>query len=482
MMAPDLAAFYRMTSDERLRAIRRNEIDLATLQSWFGADAAAAYETLARRRSEHLAGGPVNLVFVPGVMGSLLYSDGLTGVWWVDVRTRAHIDDLRLNPDGMSDIDDDYAIRPFGIDPAYEPFFAAVLERDDFRHAAFPYDWRKPIAVAAKALRERIDTIFETNGKVRIHLVAHSMGGLVVRRMLMDHGDDALWKKIQRIVFIGTPHYGSPSIASYLAHHLWGMEWLALLGRFLSRATFRSLRGVLSLLVAPAGVYPGSAAKAVVTAGNASFSYAHPCANFDLYTASEWDLGLNDEETRQLQAVLDDVARFHEEMRDAHEALASDRTERMLMIAGVGYRSVFRLERGTNLFGRTTFDKITSRAPGDVHRDGDGRVPVASAELPRVETRYVRGIHGGLTNIPAVYEDVFRWLNGQSLQLPTSAKAALSSHLAADAPAPALDRSSFAHGDDPGYLDDSLPEETIDELAARLDTGAGAGLNLTRIL
>jgi len=482
MTAPDLAAFYQMPPDERLRAVRRNHVDAGTLTTWFGSDAAAAYQALAARRSDHLAGGPLNLIFVPGVMGSLLYSDGLTGVWWIDVRTRSHIDDLRLSADGRSDINPVFAIRPFGIDPSYEPFFAALLERDDFRQTTFPYDWRKPISIAARALRERIDAIYETNGNVRIHLVAHSMGGLVVRNMLMAHGDDALWKKIGRIVFVGTPHYGSPSIASYVAHHLWGMEWLALLGRLLSRATFRSFRGVLSLLAAPAGIYPGSATKAVVTGGNANFSYAHPCSNFNLYEAAEWDLGLTDEETRQLQTALDDVAQFHAEMSAAHEALLSERKERMLMIAGVGYRSVFRLDRGTTVLGKTTFDKLTSRVEGDVHRESDGRVPLASAMLPRVETRYVRGIHGALTNIPVVYEDVFRWLNAQPLQLSTSAKAALSSHLSTDAPAPALDRSILATGDDPGYLNEAVAEETIDELTANLDAGGGAELNLTRIL
>ena len=55
-------------------------------------------------------------------------------------------------------------------------------------------------------------------------------------------------------------------------------------------------------------------------------------------------------------------------------------------------------------------DKITVRFPGDPNRDGDGRVPLASAILRRIRMRYVQGVHGSLTNIPAVYSDVFRWL------------------------------------------------------------------------
>jgi hypothetical protein len=71
---------------------------------------------------------------------------------------------------------------------------------------------------------------------------------------------------------------------------------------------------------------------------------------------------------------------------------------------------------------------------------------------------------------------VFRWLREESLQLSTSVKEALSEHLEADAPR--LDRTSRATGDDPGYLDDTIPEETVDRLAA----SENPELNLVRIL
>src|SRR5664280_7825 len=48
---------------------------------------------------------PPHLVFVPGVMGRLLQSDTKGGVWWLDVRTRQHLDDLGLAPDGVGDSD-----------------------------------------------------------------------------------------------------------------------------------------------------------------------------------------------------------------------------------------------------------------------------------------------------------------------------------------------------------------------------------------
>ena len=50
-----------------------------------------------------------------------------------------------------------------------------------------------------------------------------------------------LWNVVGQIVFVGTPHYGSPAIMGYLKNHFWGFELLALLGRYLSRATFQTM-------------------------------------------------------------------------------------------------------------------------------------------------------------------------------------------------------------------------------------------------
>jgi hypothetical protein len=104
----------------------------------------------------------------------------------------------------------------------------------------------------------------------------------------------------------------------------------------------------------------------------------------------------------------------------------------MLMIAGVGYQTLFRLAYEPQFFGLwEKAVKATARVDGDPHREGDGRMPLASAMLEDVEIRYVKGVHGGLPNIPSVYMDVFSWLRDQPLQLPDSVKRALSMHLAA---------------------------------------------------
>ena len=266
------------------------------------------------------------------------------------------------------------------------------------------------------------------------------------------------------------------------------------MGLYLSRETFRSLWGVLTLLPAPAGVYPGMTAKDNpnwTPPKGGSSSYAHPCANFDMYNAAAWGLDLDLSQTANLQTVLTSVAAFHKDLHTWHTdpaELLQECCDRMLMVAGVGYKSLFRLEYRDKLGGLwTSMEKTTDRIPGDPNRDSDGRVPLASAKLKRVTTRYVKGVHGGLTNIPAVYNDVFRWLKKEPLtSLAASPEDALGGHLSAGAvasEAPHLDGSAKAHDDDPGYWDLSdAPSIDRVEVDRRLDTGGMPDFNLLKIL
>jgi hypothetical protein len=281
----------------------------------------------------------------------------------------------------------------------------------------------------------------------------------------MQHGAE-IWPKIGRILFIGTPHYGATAIAGYLKNHLWGFEMMAVLGNYLSRATLRSLWGVINLLPAPHGIYPGTRPNDP-NPWPPGEPYVHPCVNFDLYQAGAWQLGLTGDETAKLQTILDAAADFHTRMYQAHNGLKQLQRNKMAVIAGVGYETLFRLTYTSGLASLwKTMTKVFSRMASDPHRDGDGRVPLASAELENVAgIRYVYGVHGGLTNIPAVYQDVFRYLKGgvAAMKLPETVADALSKHLAGPdavtSEAPHLDGSvsAPARSSNPGLLDLNEP-------------------------
>lgn len=459
--------FLTAPVDERLR-MAKNVVNADVLKDYLGRAAFEEYRRLADRLDEaHLSVKTAkNLIFVPGVMGSLLQSQTKGGIWWIDVRTRAHIDDLRLSPDGLEDADPDNQVVASTVDTSYEPFLTAILARDDFGHLVFPYDWRKPLTSSSSALKDLVLKTYETNGNKPVHLVAHSMGGLVVRATLMRHGDE-IWSKVGRIVFIGTPHYGSPAIAGYLKNHLWGFDLMSLLGVYLSRSTYRSLWGVLSMLPAPQGIYPGTRPHDphAWRSPNPEDPYVHPCANFNLFRADQWKLDLTFEQETALQKVLDGAAEFHKQMYESHNALDQSLRDRMLVIAGVGYKTLFRLAYDSRFFGLWEYtDKVTDRIKGDPHREGDGRVPLASAALENVLIRFVKGVHGGLPNIPEVYDDVFHWLKEESVELPDDVDGALSQHLApgaGDSEAPHLDGTvrKVPFTDDPGLWNATQPQQ-----------------------
>jgi pimeloyl-ACP methyl ester carboxylesterase len=448
------------------------------VQAWMGPDAFQQFLSFAPSPASHLGVGPKNILFAPGVMGCTLESKGLGGVWWLDVvRARDKLNELRLTDDGAREIDEDADVKPGTVDQAYIPFRKAVATSGTFGGSIeFPYDWRKSFRSSVDLLRDEINQVFDDYQKP-VHLVGHSMGGLMIRAALMVHGKD-LWKKVGRIVFIGTPHYGSTSIAGYLKNHLWGWEEVAVLAMFLSRETFRSLRGVLSLLPAPKGIYPGT-----------RHGEDHPCANFDMYDAQAWKLGLNVSETLKLQNILDEVKQFYTDLYNWHTSLLQEYKDRMLMIAGVGQETLFRLEFDAAFWGLwEKTKKITHVTQCDVNRDGDGRVPLASAELEDVTIRYVIGQHGGLHNIPAVARDTITWISGGSigdLKLSKTCAGAQKSHLSAEdqvSSAPLLEGSTTESKfrDLPDY-ENPTPQFRA-KIESDLDAGRIPQVNLVKIL
>jgi pimeloyl-ACP methyl ester carboxylesterase len=472
-------------SVERRFKLMVNPQNAPALRAYFGdqtfdSHAALGASFLARRARTHLAGGTLRpqVVFVPGVMGSLLCSQGLGGTWWIDVpRLRKRLDDLRLAPNGEDDLDGKFRIEPCSVDHTYAEFLGKLAELEDFDYTVFPYDWRKPVVHAADRFRDWILREFEASSSQRVNVIAHSMGGLVVSAALMRYGD-ALWPKLKRIVFIGTPHYGSTAIAGYLKNHFWGFELLFLLGRFLSRPTFRSLTGVLNLLPAPAGVYPGTR--------QSDSPPRHPCADFDLYDADAWVLDLDAAERQQLAARLADTRRLHEQLHEWRRHLLFEQRATIAVIVGVGYKTLFRLESNAgSMFG---VKRITSRRAGDPDRDGDGRVPLASAVLEQVAVRYIKGRHHELPMIPAVYNDAFRWLRGQEMTLPKKPESVSEPHLAPDDLKPhdltlLPPRSTDSDPESPGYLQAEEPQSArLIDLEQQLISGGLPDFVRVRIL
>src|SRR5580765_845661 len=89
----------------------------------------------------------------------------------------------------------------------------------------FWFDWRQDLAGVADNLRQQIDGWFGPSADV--HLVAHSMGGLVSRTYILRHPDR--WGKKSRLVMLGTPNHGSFAIPQVITGAYDTVRKLALL-------------------------------------------------------------------------------------------------------------------------------------------------------------------------------------------------------------------------------------------------------------
>ena len=152
--------------------------------------------------------GP-NLIVLPGIMGSELSRDG--NKIWVDYFDLAMggFSRLSANAPGIS------ATR------AYPKYYSSFLQKFKSTHHVlpFPYDWRMPLEHSANQLAEKLRDLLNQMRERRtsqpIRIVAHSMGGLVVR--MLQALDEKLWNRAMehpesRFLMAGTPNRGSYAI------------------------------------------------------------------------------------------------------------------------------------------------------------------------------------------------------------------------------------------------------------------------------
>jgi len=104
-----------------------------------------------------------------------------------------------------------------------------VEEQDLF---TFPYDWRYGVSGEyaggtnnSDLLGQRIQSILEKTGTDKVDIVAHSLGGLIVKEYAMEHPTD---NHIGKAVFVGVPNTGAPkAVKALLQGDNFGIPWLS---------------------------------------------------------------------------------------------------------------------------------------------------------------------------------------------------------------------------------------------------------------
>jgi CHAT domain-containing protein len=231
----------------------------------------------------------------------------------------------------------------------------------------FAYDWRRSIQDAGAQLAAAVEgALRRTQQPVR--LVAHSMGGLVVRSFIAQRPD--LWDRLcarsgSRFVMLGTPNRGSHSMVETLLGMASTIRQLALLDVFHSQQQIVDIvarfRGALELL-------------------------PHlPDGERDWFAHKVWA------DLRKLSktAAAVPTATFLQEARNAISALPVEipGADRLAYVAGIAPTTPCGIELDKH--GRLLLVSTDQ---------GDGKVTYEAGRLPGVATWYCDATHGDLAN------------------------------------------------------------------------------------
>ncbi|UVT14917.1 MAG: CHAT domain-containing protein [Nitrospira sp.] len=344
----------------------------------------------ARQKREPLRG---NIIFIPGIMGSELAvtEDGDDDTVWVSFLRliRGGIKKLQLAPDGSREADSTLRVNPSGLDK--DSYAEAILWLKAYWNVEpFAYDWRKDLDKAAEGLKCLVETKFKDQP---VHLVAHSMGGLVSRNFIRLY--PKTWKgmsepkKVQggRLIMLGTPNYGSYAIAQAMVAKDKLVKWLAAADL---RHDLDEVLGVLNGFVGSYQLLPAHAKLSV--------------PEQSLYDRGTWG------RYPILASHLNRARKFHTDL----DVPATTDPERMTYIAGCNQETVCGVK--IDAPGMFEFDSTLK---------GDGRVTYALGLLPGVATYYVDEIHGDLQKNEQVLEAIDEILRtGRTGALPTEPVAA----------------------------------------------------------
>lgn len=293
------------------------------------------------------------VVFVlPGIMGSELQVDG-KDIWlsyWS--LFRGEIDRIAVHAPNVT------------VSGLVSNYYRNLCEylADSHEVIPFGYDWRHSIKQAASGLAEEVKKVV---GRTRepIRFIAHSMGGLVMRRFIQDNQD--LWETLckregARFIMLGTPNRGSYDMVESLAGMAKTVKQLALL----------DIEHSVSEIVAFVAAYPGALELL-------------PQDQWKYFTDATWT-NLRPHTDSNVQIAVG-------ALKDAKAALA-DLPERIphreciRYVAGWAPRTVC----GVSIEGdRLVFQATTA---------GDGRVTYEAGLLPDIPVWYVDAEHGDLTD------------------------------------------------------------------------------------
>ncbi|MEC0248475.1 S8 family serine peptidase [Paenibacillus chitinolyticus] len=145
------------------------------------------------------------VIIVPGIAATGIKENKDSGsfVWKPNVKSLAYdFEQLALNDNGIPK-------HPLFIDEPLREYYGTLkddLSRSGFDVVYFGYDFRLDNSITAQQLEERINEVLSSRGIDKVSIVAHSMGGLVATKYIANGNSS----KVDKLITLGTPFLGSP--------------------------------------------------------------------------------------------------------------------------------------------------------------------------------------------------------------------------------------------------------------------------------
>lgn len=354
---------------------------------------------------------PNPVIIVPGIMGSKLLDSNNVEIWpsislMLFPGLDSFLNTLMLNIDGqlIENVLPSSIFREIRNIDFFDGLFneietSGLIENEDLFE--YPYDWRLDILKTASdiepesilSLKEKIDEIKAQTGAEQVDIVAHSMGGLLVKKFLKDYGGDS----VEKFIDIGTPHTGAPKAFKILNYgDNFGFEKFGfdILNPIRTQEISQNMPSVYQLL--PSRNYFDDS--------DANYRYYI----FDGISNSQ---RLTFEETKSYLknagrngALVNRADTFHQEIDNLNPA-------------NYGVETYNIVGCGTPTIGQFyILDKEGDKYSYNIKMiNGDGTVPIKSAEaIPALKTYYVKGAqHAVMPSSSGVKELVAGILTGE---------------------------------------------------------------------
>ncbi len=130
-------------------------------------------------------------------------------------------------------------VHGFTANGSYFEVMSDLFQDWGFSTLAFEYDSYQGIDIASQELMERL-TPLQKNLRGGFVIVAHSLGGLVVRHFIRTYVLDPIMEGLKGVCTLGTPHGGTLTNNTYLSYLVGWSEWLTEFSPYLRLPTCRT--------------------------------------------------------------------------------------------------------------------------------------------------------------------------------------------------------------------------------------------------